>query len=177
MNIKKIDVDLSTQSIDNAIKQITRIRGFIKMMNEDFIIESLKWIQEQAKLYHTQRNYKYPNTANINNNWSINKVYKNKNEMCYELKNDNDLVAYVEFGTGVAGQLNPHASSKEVGYEYDKNAHGLNGWTFYNEELSIYFRDFIGYEGQSFLYDAMWDYFYKNEWKRIYKRIYNKYMN
>ena len=178
MNTTKFNVQLSTNSIENAIKELQKIRKtYIEMMNEDFVLESLEWIKERAEKYHIERNYKFPNSANINKNWHIKKVYKSKNEIYYQLINDNKLVAYIEFGTGLAGQFNPHKEAKNQGYEYDKNAHGYEGWSFYNEEIGIYFKNFIGYEGQSFLYDAFWDYFHnEEEWHKIYDKVYARYM-
>ena len=176
MNRKVINVELPTSSVDNAIKQLTNIRKSIKMINEDFIIESLEWVMEKAKKYHELRTYNFPNTANINNDWKIKKVFGKKNEMGYKLINNNELVAYVEFGTGIVGEMQPHKQANNVNYEYDMNNHKLDGWTFYNDEFNLYFIDFIGYEGQSFLYDAFWDYFYKDKWKEIYQKNYDKYM-
>lgn len=176
MNTKIINVELSTSSIENAINTLTEIRKTIKMINDDFIYESLEFIMDRAKKYHNARTYNFENTANINNDWHIKRVLNRKNEIGYELRNDNDLVAYVEFGTGIVGEIDPHKVADKVNYEYDMNNHQLNGWTFTNKEFNLHFIDFIGYEGQSFLYDAFWDYFYKDEWKRIYQKNYDKYM-
>ena len=177
MRKKIINVELSTSSIDNAIKELTEIRKkYIKWITEDFIYESLEWIKNQAIYYHTIRTINFPNTANINKDWHIKKVFKNKNNMCYELRNDNELVAYVEFGTGLVGDTLPHKVAKEVNYDYDMNNHGIEGWSFKNEDFSLYFIDFIGYEGQSFLYDAFYDYFYGNKWKDIFEENYNKHI-
>lgn len=37
---------------------------------------------------------------------------------------------YVEYGTGIWGQLNPHPEAAQAGWEYDVNGHGAQGWYY-----------------------------------------------
>lgn len=41
---------------------------------------------------------------------------------------------YVEFGTGARGKEGSHPLSGELGYDYDINNHGEEGWFYYNSE-------------------------------------------
>lgn len=41
---------------------------------------------------------------------------------------------YVEFGTGARGSEASHPKSGELGYAYDVNGHGEDGWYFHNSE-------------------------------------------
>lgn len=40
--------------------------------------------------------------------------------------------AYVEYGTGIVGSANPHPAYGEVGWVYDVNEHGDQGWIYLN---------------------------------------------
>lgn len=44
-----------------------------------------------------------------------------------QLKDD---MYYLEFGTGIVGQRNPHPEASKYGWLYDINNHGDKGWTF-----------------------------------------------
>lgn len=39
--------------------------------------------------------------------------------------------SFVEFGTGIVGSENPHPDTGVVGWKYDTNEHGENGWFYY----------------------------------------------
>lgn len=39
--------------------------------------------------------------------------------------------AYVEFGTGIVGERDPHPDTSLVGWRYDINEHGEAGWHYY----------------------------------------------
>lgn len=176
--MKKINIQLNSKSVESAIKKMQYIKSNIALINEEFAFESLEWIKNRSNEYLESRVKNFPNTANIQNEkyWHNKQVSKKQSKVIYELRNDNELVAYVEFGTGIVGAKKPHKNAIEVGYKYDKNNRGEEGWTFYNEQINLFLKNFKGYEGKSFLYDACWDYFYQGVWKKIYKKIYDKYM-
>lgn len=59
------------------------------------------------------------------------------------------LSIYMEYGTGVVGQFNPH---RRLSYEnYDLNDHGLNGWVYYNKKYGRMLRT-TGMPPKSFMY-------------------------
>ena len=41
--------------------------------------------------------------------------------------------AFVEFGTGVTGSMNPHPDTSLVGWRYDVNEHGDAGWFYFKD--------------------------------------------
>lgn len=45
---------------------------------------------------------------------------------------------WVEFGTGLVGQQSPHPEAGALGYVYDVNSHGSDGWTYFNERDGKY---------------------------------------
>jgi len=45
-----------------------------------------------------------------------------------------EYAVYVEFGTGIVGEENPHPASGELGIEYDKKSHGESGWWYPSEK-------------------------------------------
>lgn len=176
MSKKIININLNPKSIENAIKELEYIKNVIPKINEEFMKESLTWISYRADTYLDQRTKNFPNTANVSKNWSINQVQPQYGGVAFELRNDNDVVGAIEFGTGIVGKNMPHKKADELNYEYDVNGHLFNGWSFYNEQANVYMRGFTGYKGKSFLYDAFWDYYFLEEYINIYKRIYDKYI-
>lgn len=40
---------------------------------------------------------------------------------------------FVEYGTGIKGNNNRHPKAPEVGYNYDTNNHGEDGWTYFDK--------------------------------------------
>jgi hypothetical protein len=58
---------------------------------------------------------------------------------------------FVEFGTGVIGQNNPHKEADNVGWDYDINDHGEKGWVYYNKKTGRFFWT-KGEEPSAFLY-------------------------
>ncbi len=40
---------------------------------------------------------------------------------------------YVEFGTGIVGSQNPHPNTSIIGWKYDINEHGENGWFYWRD--------------------------------------------
>lgn len=59
--------------------------------------------------------------------------------------------AYVEFGTGVVGSQSPHPNPQ--GWQYDVNAHGDEGWVYYDDE-SGKFRWTKGFKSRPFMYNT-----------------------
>lgn len=179
MNTKKINVSLSVSSLENAIKELKQIKSNIRNINREFIIESLTWIENRANEYLKSRVYKYPNTANIAMEWKRKLIKDNKGgNFIYELRNQSEVAYFVEFGTGLVGSENEHELAEVLGYEYDMNNHGEDGWDFafeYNGKLFVY-KSFTGYEGKAFLYDAFFDYYHLEQFEIIYQRIYDKYI-
>lgn len=165
---KRITISLNDKkSLKNAIDELERMKKVAKQINDEFLKRCLVWIKERADFYLDRRVGKYKGTAEISKSWIIEKVDKNR----WRLRNVNPVGAYVEFGTGLIGEQNPHGKANELGYEYDVNNHGSKGWNWENEELGISMFGFKGYEGKSFLYDAFLDFTIFGKYKEIYQEL------
>lgn len=58
---------------------------------------------------------------------------------------------YVEFGTGIVGEEFPHALASEMGWTYDVNGHGDNGWYYYKDGRFYWTK---GVEARPFMYET-----------------------
>ena len=166
----KIKINLfEKNSINNAINLLDKYKSKLQEIEKTFVLESLNWILERANQYLDERDTftQVKNTTNIRTSWVIIPIGQNR----YQLRNIDERAVYAEFGTGVIGEETPHPLADEVDYYYNLNGYETRGWNFYNKEANVYFKNFFGYEGKSFLYDACFDYFEKGEYKRIYQSI------
>ena len=77
--------------------------------------------------------------------------------------------AYVEFGTGVVGSQSPHPNPN--GWQYDVNAHGDEGWVYYDDE-SGKFRWTKGFKSRPFMYNTARQ--LEKECKRISQEVFGK---
>lgn len=59
------------------------------------------------------------------------------------------LSIYMEYGTGVTGQYNPHRYLSSE--NYDLNEHGIEGWVYYNTKLGKFMRT-TGMIPKSYMY-------------------------
>lgn len=49
------------------------------------------------------------------------------------LEADGGHATFVEFGTGIIGQNNPHEEAEERGISYDRNSHSESGWVYFKD--------------------------------------------
>lgn len=170
----EIKVDLTVRSIEDGIKKIKELKRLFGVIEKEFMIESLHHIRDKANSYLDERVYAFPNSANVKDYWVIESSGLNK----WTLRNTYEISTLIEFGTGIAGQQNPHKQADDANYEYDVNNHGSKGWSFkfYYDGVEYDYKNYTGFKGKSFLYDAFYDYFYHKEYITIYKRVYSKYI-
>lgn len=165
---KVINISLNENgSLEKAVEELTKMKKAIAEVNDEFFKRSLVWIKNKADDYLEKRVGAFKGTANVSQSWVIEKISKNH----WALRNVNPYGAYIEFGTGIIGQRNPHGKAKELEYEYDVNNRGEKGWNWKNEELGISMFGFKGYEGKSFLYDAFLDFVLFSKYRDIYQEI------
>jgi len=69
------------------------------------------------------------------------------------IRTDCPYAVYVEFGTGVVGQRNPHPEPIE-GWKYDVNEHGDAGWWYFNERDQKWHWT-KGMESRPFMYNTL----------------------
>ena len=48
----------------------------------------------------------------------------------YYIYTDCEYAKFIEFGTGIVGEEYPHPQANDVGWNYDVNGHGDNGWWY-----------------------------------------------
>ncbi len=148
--MKKINIELSEKSIQNAIQELKRLESTIKKVNKDFLKYVCEWIINKANKYIQLSDlgsivketiirawsYKISNNgAKIINNAIASRRIGGKIETV-------PLAVLVEFGVGIEGFLNPHPLAELEGYEYDVPSTGKRAdgsWGFYTneEELDI----------------------------------------
>lgn len=133
----KLTIDLDSKSVQNAITELYRARNKVwKALDELLALSCERLIL----------------LANQNLEWvEIGDMVKEKIKASWSytvlngvatLTNEYQKAVYVEFGTGVVGEQNPHENAKEAGYDYNvdspyKDEQGR--WTFYTdyEDLDI----------------------------------------
>lgn len=175
METVRLNISLNDKSLDDTIKRLKTMRKYLLDIEREFIIKSLNIIKDKASALLDSRVYSFPNTANVNDYWKI-EITELPNGYVGKLWNENEIATYIEFGTGLVGETFKHRKANELNYEYDVNQHGIKGWNWYNEDIGVGMKGFVGYEGKSFLYDASWDYIYNREYIVIYQEIFDRYM-
>lgn len=58
---------------------------------------------------------------------------------------------YVEFGTGIVGKNFPHDIASQLGWKYDVNNHGVEGW-YYHDRNGFHWTN--GMEARPFMYET-----------------------
>lgn len=141
----KINVRLSTSSIDKAIKQIEEYRrkvedlpdNVVKTLTED----GVDFAQEIALGYDA-----YDSGELVNG-------------IVAEYREDKGYVhstaphsAFVEMGTGVVGKNNPNPNDTYPGWVYDVNEHGEAGWKYIGKDGKWHWTK--GMPSRPFMYDT-----------------------
>lgn len=162
--MKQIKFKVNASGYKELQKNTEKFVNTINKLSVEFPILLLQAIRDRADQYLNARVGYYRGTANLSSQWEINKT----GAMSYELRNTSGLGAYIEFGTGIVGGMEPHEKADEVNYEYDVANHSEDGWNWYDEFHGMLIKGFKGYEGKSFLYDAYYDYIVKGEYKTLF---------
>lgn len=171
----KITVNLNSKSVDSAIKQLQQIKKTLETtITTEYLQESLYWIKERANEYLDDRTYAFPDSANISQYWVIEPISNTR----WRLRNTNKIATLVEFGTGMVGGMDEHPLANEENYQYDVNNHGEEGWDFffYYDGEKYDYKNYTGYKGKSFLYDAVWDFCNLGFREKIFKEVYSRYI-
>lgn len=128
--VRKIKLD--KQSIQKAIKDLEQIEKNINSLPiviEEILTEAVTYCKSITPISDNQGNHLVHNT------------YWEKTSKGYRIVQEGDNIAYVEFGTGIIGQSNPHESRQAlsqanwhygVGRTIFTTKDGRTGW-FYPE--------------------------------------------
>jgi len=124
----KIKFELSSKSINAAIKQLKQIQKQIRTsIQDEFIRLSLVWIRDNAIERLNSEPFDGIIKSKIIDSFSIETLFG-----IGKLINTSDKAVYIEFGVGAIGD-GSHPNANEAGYEYNlasdnKNSDG--SWTF-----------------------------------------------
>lgn len=126
----KIDIELNSKSIKNAIKIIKNQKKIIaEQMIPEYLRRSAEWIKNRANEILNQSDIGVEIAQNISSSWYIENISNNR----IKLFNVSWKSAYVEFGVGIVGANQPHPNASNTNYEYNvetqyKNLDG--SWVF-----------------------------------------------
>ena len=133
----KITVNLNQSSVRSAIAKLQKAKSQLPTMLNELLMQSC-----EALIVLANQNLEWVGIGDavkekIKLSWS----YTVKNGVA-TLINNYQKAVYVEFGTGIVGEENPHKMASSAGYEYNvdspyKDEQGR--WTFYAdlEELDL----------------------------------------
>lgn len=124
--MSKIVSKLDSKSIDEAIAQVKefkkslnkKVEGLVRTLVDEGVQIAKMQIREMDAFYTGELE------ASITG-------YFSPSLGVGIIKTDCPYAVYVEFGTGIVGQGNPHPAPE--GWKYDINEHGEKGWVYYNE--------------------------------------------
>lgn len=148
--LKSIDMSLDPASIDAAIKEIRTLRielgkalsALAKELTEDGITTAMMNIMRMNAV----------DTGALEE--SIQGVYLPSEHLGVIFTNV-PYALYVEYGTGVVGEANPHDLAAESGWEYDVNQHGDSGWWYLKStDMGNRFRWTKGMPARPFMYET-----------------------
>lgn len=190
----KIKISLNSKSLERAVEKVNKMKKEFPLMKQEFL-EKCAWkIAELANenLYNWDigENLK----TDIANSWFI---IKEEDKLI--LRNNQKRAYFVEFGTGIVGQEQPHEKAVEQNYKYNeegfKDSQGR--WTFYQNlqdldlptkysEDRIYFNEprrnsermlirTSGAPASMFVFNAVMEFKEKLYAKKIWEEIKEKY--
>lgn len=114
---------LSVASLEQLQKDIDNVRTTLKNAKAEFIKRSLNWFKTQAQAILTENEFgDYAEYFEITLDKNSGKIETTLEEL-----------TYIEFGTGIVGQGQPHEQSADRGWEYNVPSaykDSDNRWTF-----------------------------------------------
>jgi hypothetical protein len=125
----KIRISLGEKSIKEALQKVKKMQNQFPIMKKELIEKCAYKIVELANKNLSILDIGENVKDKIMSSWHFEKVGDH-----FKIINTEQKSVYVEFGTGIVGQQQPHHKSKESGYEYNveslyKDEQGR--WTFY----------------------------------------------
>lgn len=123
----KIQMKLTTRSIEDAIREVKeykrelndRVKALIKELVDKGVEIAKAQVRDLGAVYTGQLEESITGFFDEETGLGI-------------IRTDCPYAIYVEFGTGVVGERNPHPEPIE-GWQYDVNEHGDKGWWYFNE--------------------------------------------
>lgn len=123
----KIDVQLSKKGIKKAIKELEKYRDSLYLKQKLLV----KRLGERGYRVMEEEIRSFPmpySTGKITRH-----IIVRVGDTYCTISNDSDHALYIEFGTGIVGAWSPYENNT-IGYEYDVNGHGYEGWYYYDKD-------------------------------------------
>ena len=144
----KIKMRLTSRSIEKAIREVKqykqqldeRVKALIRALVDKGVEIAKVQVRELGAVYTGQLEASITGFFDEETGVGI-------------IRTDCPYAVYVEFGTGVVGQRNPHPEPIE-GWEYDINKHGDAGWWYFNERDQKWHWT-KGMESRPFMYNTL----------------------
>lgn len=191
----KIKITLNEKSIKEAITAFNKAKSQLPVMKKEFYEKCCENITQLANKNLISWDIGENVKDDILNGW-VYDVFENG----AIIKNNAKKAVYVEFGTGIVGQEQPHPNSSNTNYEYNRESKYKDSegrWTFYQNlfdldlptEYSddrIYFHETrrnsermlvrtSGAPASLFVFNAILEFKEKNLAKKIWEEIKVKY--
>ncbi len=134
----KIKIALNSASINNAIKQIEKVKKlYSEQMVPDLLKSCAEWLKNRANELLALSDIGSNVKTEIMSSWNI-----IENGKTVSLINTSEKAVFVEFGVGIVGQEKPHKNASKTSYKYNlpSPAKDDNGtWHFYTnvEDLDL----------------------------------------
>lgn len=123
--LKTISMDLSTDSIDRAIKQVKRFQDDLRRMCEELVQKLVADGIEIARMQVVS--FEAVFTGYLEQ--SIQGVYF-ASEHCGVIYSDVYYAIFVEYGSGYQGTTEDYPGEYPEGYKPDESGHGEQGWWY-----------------------------------------------
>lgn len=181
MKSRIIKLKLSAEDCRKLKKKLKAYKNKLLNINYEYMKACLEWISDRSRTLLYEDDTFEPS--------EISDIFSKEN--CYvkqDLKNPNratliycsEIVAWVEFGTGIVGQSDPHPLANQgVTYNYavgDKSGNAENNftWVWENPLYDNEKHATQGYVGKQFIYKAIKDFINEKQAIKIYKQKYEQ---
>lgn len=112
-------------NVSNANKTLLELKKYNRRVEKALDDGFKEFIQKlEEKLVDNMSNYGVASVANVT---SITTDRLSDGVIIYL---NNDILMYLEYGTGIVGEENPHPKASKDGWIYDVNDHNEEGWWY-----------------------------------------------
>lgn len=161
-------MDLSVDSIDRAIKELEKYKQDLNK-KVSLLVQALtdRGVEiAKAQVVEVDPSAFYTGALEE----SITGYYSPSTNVGI-IKTDLHYAVFVEFGTGVVGSRNSHPKAGELGYRYDVNEHGDEGWWYYNDRDQKWHWT-KGFKSRPFMYNTVLQ--LERECTNIAREVFNR---
>jgi hypothetical protein len=149
---RKIKLKLSVREMDRALRELEEHKKWLKRKTNELVEALTEYGVEVAKAQ--VRQLVNPDGENM---WSTGQLEDSITGVFDPasgvgvIKTDLWYAVYVEFGTGIVGEQQPHPDPIE--WQYDSNDRGIEGWWYYNDRDHKWHHTW-GYMSRPFMYNT-----------------------